>query len=62
MKTEDLIDVLSTNLEPIARRALRTSLAWAVIVGGAAAFCLMLSTVSLRGDLVAGGAVSRSWP
>ena len=54
MNTEHLIDVLSMNLEPINRRALRTSLAWAVVVGGAAAFCLMLGTVSLRGDLTSG--------
>ncbi len=54
MNTEHLIDVLSTNLEPVDRRALRTSLAWAVVVGGAAAFCLMLGTVSLRGDLTSG--------
>ena len=53
MKTERLIDMLSTNLEPVDRRAIRTSLAWAIVAGGIAAFCLMLSTVSLRTDLAA---------
>jgi len=53
MKTERLIDMLSTNLEPVDRQAIRTSLAWAVVAGGVAAFCLMLTTVSLRTDLAA---------
>lgn len=57
MKTERLIEMLSTNIEPVNRTELRTSLAWAVVVGGAAAFSLMLSTVSPRGDLGTGSSL-----
>ena len=55
MKTEQLIEMLSTNIEPVDRGELRTTLTTAVVLGGAAAFCLMLSTVSVRDDLVATG-------
>jgi hypothetical protein len=58
MKTERLIEMLSTNIEPVNPQELRTSMAWALVLGGAAAFCLMLSTVSLRVDL---GARSSLW-
>lgn len=51
MKTEQLIDLLSTNIEPVDRHATQTALVWAVLIGGAAAFGLMLGTVSLRDDL-----------
>lgn len=54
MRTEQLIEMLSTNVEPVDGRKLQATLAWAVVLGGAAAFCLMLSTVSLRGDLASG--------
>src|SRR6266576_3253911 len=40
--------MLSTNLEPVQRRQVGKTLAWALIVGGAAAFCVMLTTVGLR--------------
>ena len=53
MNTERLIDMLSTNVESVDRLAIRVSLTWAVIGGAVAAFCLMLSTVSLRPDLAA---------
>jgi len=48
MKTDRLIDMLSTNLEPIKEGRLKKTLVWALVVGGAAAFCLMLTTVGLR--------------
>jgi hypothetical protein len=48
MKTEHLINILSTNLEPVKRGQLAKTLALALIVGGAAAFCVMLGTVGLR--------------
>ena len=48
MKTDQLIDMLSTNLEPVKRGQVGKTLAWALVVGGAAAFCLMLTTVGLR--------------
>ena len=48
MKTDQLIDMLSTNVEPVQQGRLRKTLVWALVVGGAAAFCLMLATVGLR--------------
>lgn len=51
MKTERLIDMLSTNLEPANTRAVRSALVWAVAAGAVAAFCVMFGTVSLRTDL-----------
>jgi hypothetical protein len=50
MKTDQLIDILSTNLEPVKRRQMRKTLALALIVGGTGAFCVMLGTVGLRPD------------
>jgi hypothetical protein len=50
VKTDQLIDMLSTNLEPVKRGQVGKTLAWALIVGGAAAFCLMLTTVGLRAE------------
>ena len=57
MNTDRLIEMLSTNIEPVDRQELRTALAWAVVIGGAAAFCLMLSTVALRSDLTSGASL-----
>ena len=51
MKTEELIDLLSRNLEPAENRQVEKTLAIALVVGGLAAFCLMLATVGLRSDL-----------
>jgi hypothetical protein len=51
MKTEQLIAMLSTNVEPVNRSQLGRTLAWAVAIGGVAAFCAMLATVGLRPDL-----------
>src|SRR5882724_554523 len=48
MKTDHLINILSTNLEPVKHGQLGKTLAWALVVGGSAAFCLMLTTVGLR--------------
>ena len=48
MKTNQLIDMLSTNVEHVRTGRLKQKLVWALIVGGAAAFCLMLTTVGLR--------------
>jgi hypothetical protein len=48
MKTDKLIDMLSTNLEPVKRGQVGKTLAWAIVAGGAAAFCAMLATVGLR--------------
>jgi hypothetical protein len=54
MKTDRLIDMLSTNLEPIKEGRLKGTLVWALVVGGAAAFCLMLTTVGLRTGVAEG--------
>jgi hypothetical protein len=55
MRTDRLIDVLSTNLEPVKRGQLARALAVALIAGAIVAFCLMLATLGLRGDLAAPG-------
>jgi hypothetical protein len=48
MKTDHLIEVLSSNIEPVKGERLRKGLAVALVVGGAGAFCVMLGTVGLR--------------
>src|SRR5260370_30650008 len=55
MKTEQLIDMLSTNLEPVTREKADRTLALAILIGAAAAFGVMLLTVGLRPS--AGGAL-----
>ena len=51
MKTDHLIDMLSTNVEPVKTIQIRKTLTLALMIGGAAAFCLMLGTVGLRSGL-----------
>ena len=48
MKTERLMDMLSANLEPVKTGGLWKALVWALVVGLAAAFLAMLSTVGMR--------------
>ena len=48
MKTDQLIDMLSANVEPVKRGQLGRTLTWALVIGGAASFCVMLATVGLR--------------
>jgi hypothetical protein len=50
MKTDHLIDMLSTNLEPAQSGQLKKTLVLTLVVGGGAAFCVMLATVGLRAD------------
>lgn len=50
MKTDQLIDILSTNLEPSKGGQLKRTLALTLVAGGFAAFCVMLGTVGLRTD------------
>jgi len=50
MRTDRLIDVLSTNLEPVKRGRLWKALLWALVVGSVAAFVVMLATVGVRSD------------
>src|ERR1700674_3372046 len=48
MKTDELIDMLSTNVDPVKSGQLGKTLAWALAIGGMASFCVMLATVGLR--------------
>ena len=54
MKTDQLIDMLSTNVEPVKSGQVWKPLIWALAIGGAASFCLMLATVGLRTDAAGG--------
>jgi hypothetical protein len=54
MKTNELIDMLSTNVEPVKRGQVWKPLAWALAIGGAASFCVMLATVGLRTQAAGG--------
>ena len=54
MKTDQLIDMLSTNVEPVKSGQVWKPLIWAVAIGGAASFCVMLATVGLRTDAAGG--------
>jgi hypothetical protein len=54
MKTDQLIDMLSTNVEPVKHGQLGKALAWALVIGGAASFCVMLATVGLRTEAAGG--------
>ena len=51
MKTDHLIHMLSTNVEPVKTLQIRKTLTLALVIGAAAAFCLMLGTVGLRNGL-----------
>jgi hypothetical protein len=51
MKTDHLIDLLSTNLEPVPPARFGRALIVALVGGGAAALLLMLSTIGPRPDL-----------
>lgn len=48
MKTDKLIDALSTNLEPVGRGGMGRWLVLALVAGGALTFCMMLATVGPR--------------
>jgi len=54
MKTDQLIDMLSTNVELVKSGQVWKPLVWALAIGGAASFCVMLATVGLR-TAAAGG-------
>jgi len=51
MKTDQLIDMLSKNVEPVKGGWGGKALVWSIILGGAASFCLMLMTVGLQNDM-----------
>jgi hypothetical protein len=50
MRTDRLIDILSTNVEPAKSGRLGKTLGVAFVVGGVAAFCAMVMTIGLRID------------
>lgn len=54
MKTDQIIEMLSTNVEPVKPGRFQATLFLALILGGAAAFCLMLATVGPRADISTG--------
>jgi hypothetical protein len=54
MNTDQLIDMLSTNVEPVKKGQLGKTLAWALAIGAATSFCVMLATVGLRTDSAGG--------
>lgn len=54
MKTDQFIEILSSDLHPVKRGVVGKTLAWALIVGGAAAFGLMLVSVGVRPGLFGG--------
>jgi hypothetical protein len=54
MKTDELIDMLGTNIEPVKRGQLRNVLLIALAVGALAAFCLMLATLGVPANALRG--------
>src|ERR1700687_4303231 len=54
MKTDQLIDMLSMNVEPVKSGQVWKPLIWALAIGGAASFCVMLATVGLLTDAAGG--------
>jgi hypothetical protein len=57
MKTDELIDMLGTNVEPVKGGQLRNTLLIALVVGGIAAVCLMLAALGLPADGLNGGSI-----
>ena len=57
MKTDDLVDMLSANVEPIERGLVRRTISIAVAAGVAIALCLMLAGLGVRADLTTTRAV-----
>lgn len=55
MRTDRLIEMLSTNVEPVAPRWLEKAMIWAVVAGAVAAFSVMLLTVAPRQNLAGVG-------
>lgn len=57
MKTDELIDMLSTNVEPVDRRQIARTVGIAVAVGAVVALCAALVTLGVRPDLARPSAV-----
>lgn len=58
MKTDDLIAMLSTNVEPVGRRKVERTVSAALAVGGAAALVSVFFALRVRSDLTAPGSVT----
>ena len=56
MRTDDLIAMLSTNVEPVDRRKLVRTFGAALAIGGAAALGVVVLGLGLRTDLTEAGA------
>src|SRR5260370_21567692 len=54
MKTDELIDMLGTNIEPVKDGQLRNTLLIALAVGAVAAFCLMLAILGAPAEAYGG--------
>ncbi|HLW89688.1 MAG TPA: DUF1109 domain-containing protein [Roseiarcus sp.] len=54
MKTDELIDLLGANVEPVKRGYMRTALLAALAVGAAAAFCLRLAVYGVPANPFSG--------
>jgi hypothetical protein len=50
MKTDDLIDMLGTNVEPVKGGELRNALVLGLVVGAVAVFCLMWATFGVSAN------------
>ena len=51
MKTDRLIEILGTNIEPVSPRRLRVVVILALVAGAMGALCVMLATVGPRTDI-----------
>ena len=51
MKTDDLVAMLSTNIEPIGRESVGRTISAAIVVGAAIALGIMLAVLGLRTDI-----------
>ena len=51
MKTDSLIEMLATNVEPVQPGTIARAFAWALAIGAVAAFCAMLAMLGIRGEV-----------
>jgi hypothetical protein len=54
MKTDELIGLLATNLEPVKAGRLRNTFLIALVAGATAAFCVMVAIFGVSGDALGG--------
>ena len=56
MKTDDLIVLLATNVEPVDHRQVKRTVSVAIVLGAAVALGAMLLLFGVRADLTTAGA------